>query len=448
MVLIIEDENTIAYSLKIAFTRKGVDAVTACNGKDGLNLFYSVNPAIVILDIKLPDTDGLTILKKMKEENPSVPVIMITYMTEVRLAVKAMKLGAFDYYTKPFSVEEVVDAALKAVKYKKVKETLDDNNLKNSNSFKLVFGKSKAMKKVVDMVTKLAKTHLNVTLLLQGASGVGKDVIARHFHLWKYNSMDKFVAINCAAIPHSLLESELFGFEKGSFTEAKAQKVGLIEKANGGTLFLDEIGDMSLELQAKILRAIQEKSFMRIGGLKEITFEANIISATNKNLEEEISKGGFRADLYYRLSTISIHIPSLKNRQEDIVDMLNHFLIYYNRELGKDIKGYTTEALELLLKYHWPGNIRQLKGCIERAAILSDADFICLDDLPQEIIEDTVQMESAESSRLDQVEIKKIMDVLSDNHWNITKSADALGISRLTLRRKIQKYSLTGSSYQ
>ncbi|MDK2917995.1 MAG: hypothetical protein PWQ37_728 [Candidatus Petromonas sp.] len=439
-ILVIDDEKSIRLSLKISLKKLGAEIFTAETGEEGLELFKRENPDLAIVDIKLPGIDGIEVLKNMKRLRPSCVVIMITYLSEVKLAVKAMKMGAYDYFTKPFSLAEINKSVEKILEY--VKAKIELNNIESENETILI-GNSKEIEEIRKIVREIGKMDYDTSILLQGESGTGKEVVAKLIHNLKIPDSKPFVAINCAAIPKNLQESELFGYEKGAFSDAKSRKIGLVEKANGGVLFLDEIGDMDLGLQAKLLRVLQENKFRRIGGLEEKEFKATIVAATNKDLTEEIEKGNFREDLYYRLNIIPIHIPPLRKRKEDISVLTKFFIAQYNNKLNKKVVSIDDEALEALKQYDWPGNVRELKNMIERIMIFKKGNEIILEDLPDEIFKKTYFKESLNNYyNLETVEKETIIKSLTKNSWNITRTANELGISRLTLRRKIEKYQI------
>ncbi|SNS56012.1 DNA-binding transcriptional response regulator, NtrC family, contains REC, AAA-type ATPase, and a Fis-type DNA-binding domains [Anaerovirgula multivorans] len=439
-ILVIDDEKSIRLSLKIGLEKLGIKVITAETGEEGLKMLSLENPEMVILDIKLPGIDGIEVLKHMKRIKPSCIIIMITYLSEVKLAVKAIKMGAYDYFTKPFSISDIQNSIEKTKEYIKMKNQLESINPYGKM---VLIGNSQGIKKITEIVIEIGRTEHDTCILLEGESGTGKEVIARLIHDKKSDGKKVFMAINCAAIPKTLQESELFGHEKGAFSEAKNMKQGLIERANGGILFLDEIADMDIELQAKMLRVLQEKKFRRIGGLKEIEFNATIVAATNKDLQEEIKYGNFRQDLYYRLNIIPIHIPSLRQRREDIPLLINYFMNEYNEKLNKSVYSISGEAVQMLQKYDWPGNVRELKNIVERIMFFKQGNEIQLEDLPKEILfAAPSQYEAMEHSNLEMVEAETIYKSLITNKWNISKTANELGIARLTLRRKIKKYSL------
>ncbi len=439
-ILVIDDERSIRLSLKIAFEKVGARILTAETGEEGLEILMRESPDLIILDIKLPGIDGIETLKRIKRLKPSSIVIMITYLSEVKLAVESMKMGAYDYFTKPFSIREISDSIEKTAEYIKAKKQMEEIQQHKDT---VLIGNSEAIKKVMEIVMEIGKARHHTCILLNGESGTGKEVIARLIHSVKDRGVQSFMAINCAAIPRNLQESELFGYEKGSFSDAKSMKQGLIERANGGVLFLDEIADMDMELQAKMLRVLQEKRFRRIGGLKEIEFSATIVAATNKNLQKEIEVGNFRQDLFYRLNIIPIDIPPLRERRTDITLLINFFINEYNEKLDKNVFTVSKGAMKKLQEYDWPGNVRELKNIIERIMFFKRDSEISLEDLPKEIFFTLPdEEEHTAHSSLEAAEAETIYRALVKNRWNITKTADELGIARLTLRRKIERHRI------
>ena len=435
-ILVIDDEKSIRYSLKIGLETLGQKVFVAETGEEGLMIVERESMDLAIVDIKLPGMDGLEVLKQIKKLRPSCYVIMITYLSDVKLAVHAMKTGAYDYFTKPFSLVEITDSIKRTLEYIKVKEKLD---MTMSGEHVSLIGNSEEVQKIKELIMNIGKVQYDTCILLEAESGAGKEMVARFIHHVKYGNKKPFVAINCAAIPKTLQESELFGYEKGSFSDAKSDKEGLIEKANHGVLFLDEIGDMDMELQAKMLRVLQEKKFRRIGSLREIEYSATIIAATNKAIQQEIMDGNFRKDLYYRLNIIPIKIPPLRDRREDIPLLVDHFVNFYNQRLSKNVCSIAMEAMEAFIKYNWYGNVRELKNIVERIMFFKNGEQIELEDLPDDIV--SCAPEKGYTS-IEEAEGKIIERALAKNFWNITKTANELDMSRLTLRRKIEKYSI------
>lgn len=440
-VLIIDDEKSIRLSLRVSLSKLGVKVFAAASGEEGIEIFRSEKPHIAIIDVNLPGINGIEVLKEIRKKDKNCIVIMITYISEVRLAVEAMKLGANDYFTKPFNMEEIKESIDEHIKYIKKSQELSNQG----DGYKTeIIGKSKSIQKVKEITKKVGNMAYDTFILIQGESGTGKEIIAKAIHFNGIRRNKPYIALNCAAIPKNLQESELFGYEKGAFSDAKQQKKGLIEESNTGTLFLDEIGDMDIMLQAKLLRVLQEKKFRRIGGTKEIDFQANVIAATNKNLLREIENGNFREDLYYRLNVVPIYTTPLRERKEDIELLIDYFIHQYNESLNKRIKGMTKEALLICKNYEWRGNVRELKNFVERVMIFQEDEWIDVDNLPQNII----SYESEENNttfigtNLESVEMETIHRTLQQNNWNISRTAQTLGISRVTLRRKIEKYSI------
>lgn len=433
--MVIDDEKSIRFSLKVNLLKQGYEVYEAETGEEGLQLFKKHKPEMAIVDIKLPGIDGIEVLKNMKKIDPNCIIIMITHLSEVRLAVKAMKLGAYDYFTKPFSLKDIDESIVKVQKYIDTKKNLD----KISYEQKLI-GNSTAINRIKEIVKKISSINMETCILIQGESGTGKEIVAKLIHEGK--GLDKpFVALNCAAVPKNLQESELFGHIKGAFTGAVNDKTGLIEKANGGVLFLDEIGDMDLELQAKMLRVLQEKKYRPIGSTKEFSFNSTIVAATNKDLKLEIEKGNFRDDLYYRLNIIPIHLPPLRERKEDIPLLIKYFLDEYNFKLEKNIKGFSAEAMDIMMNYNWPGNVRELRNIIERICIFQEEQIVEVEDLPKDLVADHPAKDKS-LNLLEASERKIILQTLNKNNWNITKTAEELQISRSTLRRKMERFKI------
>jgi DNA-binding NtrC family response regulator len=432
-ILIIDDEKSIRYSLKIGIQKlEGVNVHVAQSGEEGLEIIRSKKIDLAIIDIKLPGIDGIEVLETINRLKIDMTVIMITYISEVRLAVKAMKLGAYDYFTKPFKIADVVDSinSLRDFINKKT-------SIKKYESNELI-GSSDSTEKIRKTIRKITEKNLNTSVLIMGESGTGKEIVAKS--IAKNLGEDKpFIALNCAAIPKSLQESELFGYEKGAFTEAQKRKIGLMELANGGVLFLDEIGDMDISLQKKLLRVLQEKKFRRLGGSEEIIFDAMFISATNRDLNFEIKNGSFREDLFYRLNVIPITLSPLRDRKEDIPELLNHFLEFYKSKVESSINGISNEAMKLLMEYDWYGNVRELKNTVERIMILSNNSMIQVEDLPEDVF---IKKNSSEELSFETAEKEIIINALNKHEFNITHAAKELNITRTTLRSKIKKYKI------
>lgn len=438
VILAVDDEPDMLTTFK-AILGKTYDIKTADSGPASLDTIRKENIDLVLLDILMPRMDGIEVLRKIKEADPTVEVIIVTASKEIKSAVECMKMGACDYVTKPFDVDELKAVIAKALEKK---DLLQENLclktiIKESESYCELIGKSRAMKDIFQTIDEVAKT--DSTVLLTGESGTGKELVARAIHKKSARAGKPFVAINCAAIPDNLLESELFGFEAGSFTGAFERKLGKFEVANGGTVLLDEIGCMSPSMQAKLLRVIEGKTIERIGGRSPLPTDIRIISATNINFQAAIIGGKFREDLYYRLNVIPVHIPPLRERTEDIPLLLEHFLRRFNKELGKKVAGFTDEAMRLLLSHQWPGNIRELENLVERVLVLAGNGRITISDLPfgaaQKGASAQIKPLSEAVYLLEKAEIER---TLKDARGNKTKAAKILGIHRTTLLSKMR----------
>jgi two-component system response regulator AtoC len=446
-ILVVDDEPSVQNSLRMIF-KNDHQVILAGSAEEAIIKFRSEEPDLVFLDIIMPGKDGIEILKEIREIQPLTPVIMLTATRTVRTAVEAMKLGAYDYISKPFDLEEIRLAAQKALESRDLKmENLRlQGEVEERYRFDNIIGKSKEMREVFSTIRQISEK--SSTVLIHGESGTGKELVARAIH---YNSPRKnkpFVAVNCAAIPETLIESELFGHEKGSFTDAQARRIGHFELAHQGTLFLDEISELSLPTQAKILRAIQEREFIRVGGTKTVSVDVRLISATNKNLEEQMAKGLFRSDLYYRINVVPIHLPPLRRRKEDIILLTRHFL---EKHAGGEKKEITPEAMDVLLAYDWPGNVRELENIVERIVVLSKGNVITAEDLPSHLKSGS-QVELIKRGVLDgrlsfleaEREFEKdiIQEALKKSNNVQTRAADLLGISRRILKYKMDKYGI------
>jgi DNA-binding NtrC family response regulator len=385
-VLLVDDEDTIRLFLEKTLKDEGYEALTAATGEEALEKTRSELPDLILLDLKLPDINGIEVLQKVKEELPEICVIMLTAFGDIETAVSAIKKGAYDFVSKPVNLEQLLMAVAKGLESQKLNRELFQLRRK----YKLeiddshVPAESPQMKEIYEIVKTVAKSE-TTTILIQGESGTGKEMIANMIHRYSPRHDKPFLEINCASLPEELLESELFGHEKGAFTDAKAQKLGLLELANKGTLFLDEIGEMSMTIQVKLLRVLERMTFRRVGGTKDIKVSVRIISATNRDLETAVKQKIFREDLYYRLKVIPIHIPPLRERKEDIYILLKHFLIQFNRQFNKNFQDIADEAFEVILSYSWPGNIRELKNMVERIVLLEDDTVLKTKHLPETI---------------------------------------------------------------
>lgn len=450
-ILVIDDEKLMRWSLQQNLSKEGYTVITAEKGMDGLNLFKEETPDVTLLDIHLPDVSGITVLQSIKEINKDALAIMITAFGDIQTAVKTIKLGAYDFVEKPFNVDKLkilVAKALETVSLRKeVSQFRSQFSLKYG--FDSIIGQSEEMQKIFEIIKKIAKSDAT-TIMLQGESGTGKDLVAKVIHYQSRRNDKPFMEINCTALPETLIESELFGHEKGAFTDAKAMKKGLFELADGGTIYLDEIGDMKPSTQAKLLKIIESKMFKRIGGVKDITVDVRIIAATNKNLAEEVKSGNFREDLYYRLKVIPVLIPPLRDRPSDISALAKYFINEFNREFKKNLKGISKETEKYFKEYQWPGNVRELKNIIERAMILeSEEDFILPEHLPIEFTSKEVAFANVRSIDIkippggldiEEVEKELIRQALDITRGNQTKASRLLNITRDALRYRMQKF--------
>src|SRR3989449_7415671 len=378
-VLVIDDEAAIRDSLRMTLEYEGYEFVGAATGQEGLALAEREGPDLVLLDVKMPGMDGLEVLERLRSMNESLPVVVISGHGTISTAVEATKKGAFDFIEKPFASERVLVSLRNALDQGRLRD--ENRTLKKAVEVRhQLIGESTSLKQVMAAVGRAAPT--NATVLIQGESGVGKELVARTIHRNSLRSRERFVQVNCAAIPEELIESELFGHEKGSFTGATEKQVGKFEQADRGTIFLDEVADMSAKTQAKVLRVLQEGEVERLGSARTIKVDVRVIAATNKNLEEEIEKGRFREDLYFRLAVIPIYVPPLRERPEDVAPLVRHYMDYFSRENNVRPKRITPAALDLLQRYRWKGNIRELRNTVERLIIMTGSDTIDVADLP------------------------------------------------------------------
>ncbi len=453
-VLVVDDEKLIRWSLTERLKKEGFETVEAGDGAAATAAFGANPLDLVLLDMKLPDTDGLSLLKQFQAASPDTPVIIITAYSSVDTAVEAMKQGAYDYLTKPFNMDELTITVRRAIEATSLRQQASGRlkEAKERYGLQNLIGTSKRMNEIAGLVRKVARSEAS-TVLLRGESGTGKDVIARAIHYESLRADKPFMNITCTALPDTLLESELFGHEKGAFTDAKMQKKGLFEMAEGGSVFLDEIGDMSPNLQAKLLRVLEEKSFRRVGGTQDIKVDVRVIAATNRDLEKAIQDRAFREDLYYRLNIIPIVLPPLRERREDIAPLADHFVRHYNREFKRGFKGVTREGVSKLASYEWPGNIRELRNVMERACLLASGDEVQADDLllGRGTYSPTAAAEEKAAFRLppnglvlEEVEKDFVRQALDRTGGNQTRAAELLGISRDQLRYRMEKHGIPG----
>lgn len=454
-ILIVDDDEVIRDTLSDVLKKGEYDVYSVGSGEETVSMVRKNIIDLILLDMRLPDEDGLEVLKKIKEFDTEILVIMMTAYSDIQTAVSAMKLGAYHYINKPFDLEELKLLIEKGIETKSlINEVRRLHRQQNEGNQKSqIFGTTSQIQYIKELIGMISKTN-KTSVLIQGESGTGKELAANAIHYNSKRGHRPLMKINCSAIPDSLLESELFGYEKGAFTDAKTTKKGLFELADGGTVFLDEIGDMKPFLQSKILRVIENQSFMRVGGEREIKVDVRIIAATNKDLEALVREGLFRKDLYYRLKVMVVEMPSLRERKEDILLLSNLFIEEINREYSKNIKGLTEDAKKIMVQYPWPGNVRELKNVIERAMILTDQAYITPKQLPFELRHkeptnlkalEVNPFEISEMMPLEEVEKIYLLNVLRRLEWNKSKASKMLGISRATLRAKVKKYRLSNN---
>ncbi|GAB6888231.1 sigma-54 dependent transcriptional regulator [Desulfothermus okinawensis JCM 13304] len=451
-ILVVDDEKNYLILLDALLSEEGYEVTVMQDPEMALMYLKESEVDVVITDFKMPGINGQELLERVREIHPHLPVIIMTAYGSVDGAVEAMKCGAFDYINKPFSNDDLLLSVSKAVKmsdaYRKNRLLLE--SIEENHCIKKIIGVSSAIKELHILIKKVAATNANV--LITGESGTGKELVARAIHYCSSRKNEPFIAINCTALNPGVLESELFGHEKGSFTGAIAQKRGKFELANGGTIFLDEIGEFPIELQPKLLRVIQEHAFERVGGIKTLKSDFRVIAATNKDLKKEVEEGRFREDLYYRLNVVNIQIPPLRERTEDIPLLAIHFLKKYSEENKKQIKGFTPDAMQLLTAYNWPGNVRQLENIIESTVVLTQSHEISAEDLPAELKDESRQFKSAVdmlpdninlSESLEKIEAALIKRALVKSNFIQVKAAKMLGISKSLLQYKMKKYNIS-----
>jgi DNA-binding NtrC family response regulator len=453
-LLIVDDEPGVRESLRLIFNR-GLRLCEAKSSAEAVRMVTEERPEVILLDILMPGTDGIETLKQIKTIHPEGQVIMLTALNTARTAFTAKGAGAFDYVTKPFDVDELrlrVDRALEKIQLSRELERLREE-VGRKYGIENIVGKSKAMFEIFKVVSVVASKKS--TVLITGASGTGKELIARAVHFNSDRSTKPFVVVNCAALPDTLIESELFGYEKGAFTNAYQRKVGHFELAHGGTLFLDEIGELSLGTQSKFLRAIETETFSRLGGTDTIKVDVRVIAASNRELEKLAQTGRFRPDLFYRLNVVSLNLPPLRDRKEDIPLLLDHFLRLKAQEHSVPPKTLSPEAVEFLMSYPWPGNVRELENLIERYTILSPRETVTLQDLPEgmrsgdqtvSLKEEVLRGSRPLSEAVDEFERELILKALTRARFNQTKAASLLGTSRRILRYRMEKLKISGDS--
>ncbi|QEM67957.1 sigma-54-dependent Fis family transcriptional regulator [Geobacter sp. FeAm09] len=449
-ILVVDDEKDIRISLTGILEDEGYQVLTAENGVEALECAQQELPDLVLLDIWMPGMDGLETLERLKTHFPQITVIMISGHGTIETAVRATKLGAFDFIEKPLSLDKVLISVVNALHMKDLRVENEELKRVVANEHEMI-GSAPVMSRLREQIMRVAPTTASV--LVTGENGTGKELAARSLHYYSPRRDRPFIAINCAAIPEELIESELFGHEKGAFTGAVAQKKGKFDLADGGTLFLDEIGDMSLRTQAKVLRILQERCFERVGGTRLVTVDVRIIAATNKALEEEIGQGRFREDLYYRLNVVPFRVPALRERREDIPVLVQHFVAQFYRREGREPKTFQPETLDLLARYDWPGNVRELKNIVERILIMTPGRTITAADVPElhgaaplsDLAEHRPEagqpMGTLREAR-EGFEREFIIQKLEENDWNISRTAEVIELERSNLHRKIKSYGI------
>lgn len=445
-VLVIDDEAPTRRIIEQTLKKQGYDVLLASTGDEGISLVIDESPDVILLDIQLPGMNGIDVLQKVKEINRDIVVVMATAMDDLKVAVKAMRLGAYDYINKPFHLDELIITVNKAMENSRLRRevaTLKEERSRDSDIDKII-GVSSHIQSIQALIKKVSESEAS-TILIQGESGTGKELIAKALHS-ESNRRDKpFMAINCSAVPENLLESELMGHEKGAFTDAKSMRKGIFELGDGGTVFLDEIGDMPLQMQTKLLRILEERSFRRVGGTKDIVVDVRVISATNKDLAKAVDEGSFRKDLYYRLQVIPINIKPLRERRDDIMPLVNYFIDHFNRKFRKNVKSVSPEVERFMLHYSWPGNVRELKNVIERVMLLGDGNILNAEHLPAEITTKPgagsgnfmfrLPPEGISIEVLEKELLKQALELTSYNQTRAAKKLD-LGVDALRYRMK------------
>jgi len=438
-ILVVDDEFSVRDSLNEWFRKDGYETACAANAREAIELLQGRSWDVVLLDIKMPGMDGLELQRRIREIDPELIVIMITAYASVETAVQALKRGAFDYITKPIDPDELSQLVKRAIEQRRLKaeNVVLREKVERLTAPGAIVGSSPQMRKILDMVRSVAET--DATVLIRGESGTGKELIAQTIHANSKRRYFPIVPVNCGALPESLLESELFGHEKGAFTGAQYRRKGKFEMADGGTLFLDEVGTISLQTQVNLLRVLETKEFTRLGGSEPIHVAFRVICATNQDLEKMVGDGRFREDLYYRINVFNIHLPALRERPEDIPMLAQHFLERYARQMNRVCEGFDAAAMDLLVRYSWPGNVRELANAVERALVIGGSPIVRADDLPLSLSENT---RTPVGDSLPEVERAQISRILERTGWNITRAAEILQIDRVTLYNKIRKYDL------
>ncbi len=457
-ILVADDEEDVRALLKEVLEEENYAVITVDNGQKAVDAATNNYPDCVLLDVRMPVMDGMEAFLKIREIAPELPVIFLTAYGTSDLAIKAMKKGAYDYLTKPFDIDELRIKVKKAIELKELSANFEANKSRSRYRQDEIVGESSKMQEVYKSIGLVADS--DATVLIRGESGTGKELVAKAIYLHSNRKNKPFIVVNCAAIPENLLESELFGHEKGAFTDAVARHIGKFEQAGNGTIFLDEIGDMTLYLQAKLLRVLQEKTFERVGGKETIVSHSRILAATNRNLEELLKEGKFREDLYYRLNVVTISIPPLRERKEDIPLLVNHFVTKYSKKYSKVVQGVSDKVMRIFMDYDWPGNVRELENAIARGVIITSAPLIMKEHLPPKLIEEVKKsnpnlVNKVESDvpakdeiiplpeAIAKIEREMIIKAIKKANGNKTKAAKMLGISRKSLFNKLRIYHIS-----
>jgi two-component system response regulator HydG len=445
-ILVVDDEQSHRIMLKAVLTKEGYDISEADDGISAVKAVESESFDLILMDIRMTDMDGIEAMGQIKKMSPSIPIIMMTAYASIKTAVEALKSGAYDYLTKPLDIDELKILVKKALEHYRLQEenVFLKERLADRFDFSKIIGKSRRMKELFENLSLIAPS--DATILIYGESGTGKELVANAIHQNSPRAQKPFIKVSCAALPETLLESELFGHERGAFTGALARKAGRFQLADGGTLFLDEVNVMSATTQVKLLRVLQEREFEPLGSAKTIHVDIRLITATNKELEAEVKEGRFREDLFYRLNVVPIHLPPLRERKDDIPLLAEHFFRLYQEKNRKSIKGFLPKIIDTLMRYDWPGNIRELENVIERAVLLCRSEYVSPKDLPSpfqgEQIGEQPIISIPPGMTLEELEKEAILQTLEENGGNRTQTAQILGISRKTLQNKLKEYGL------